>query len=35
MVRQELDSTNECARRGYDLWIVCGGYERVVRRMRS
>ena len=30
MVRHKLDSVNECARRGYNLRIICGECERVV-----
>jgi hypothetical protein len=30
MVRHKLDSVNECARRGYNLRIICGGCQRVV-----
>ena len=30
MVRHRLDSVNECARRGYNLRIVCDGCGRVV-----
>ena len=30
MVRHKLDSVNECARRGYNLRITCGGCGRVI-----
>ena len=30
MVRQKLDTVNECARRGYNLRIICSGCNRVV-----
>ena len=30
MVRYKLDSVNECARRGYNLRITCGGCNRVI-----
>lgn len=30
MVRHKLDSVNECARRGYNLRITCGGCARVI-----
>tara|TARA_Y100001933_G_scaffold233277_1_gene252481 strand:+ start:155 stop:466 length:312 start_codon:yes stop_codon:yes gene_type:complete len=30
MVRHKLDSVNECARRGYNLRITCGGCNRVI-----